>query len=49
MIKLEKPVRKFLTELIASGVAHHAIIVHGDCAQQLKQTAQQMRIEVLEL
>ncbi len=49
MVKLEKPVKEFLTELISSGVAHHAIIVHGDCVHQLEQTAKQMRIEVLEL
>jgi L-arabinose isomerase len=49
MVKLEKPVKEFLTELISSGVAHHSIIVHGDCVRQLEQTAKQMRIEVLEL
>ena len=49
MIKLAKPVKEFLKELISNGVAHHAIIVHGDCLNHLKQIAQQMRIEVLEL
>ncbi len=49
MVRLEKPVREFLEELIANGVAHHAVIVHGECAEQLKLAAQMMRLDVLEI
>ena len=49
MVKVNKPVKKYLEELIATGVAHHAIAVHGDCAAQLAKTAEHMRIEVVEL
>ena len=49
MIRLERPVRAFLEELLCHGVAHHAIIVHGDCTAQLRLAAQMMRIDVLEL
>ena len=49
MVRLEKPVRDFLKELIAAGVAHHAIVVHGNCVEELRKTAERMRIEVLEL
>ena len=49
MVRLEKPVKEFLEELIANGVAHHAVIVHGECTEQLKLAAQMMRLEVLEI
>jgi len=49
MVRLEKPVIGFLNELISAGVAHHAIVVHGNCVEELRKTAEQMRIEVLEL
>jgi L-arabinose isomerase len=49
MVRVEKPVREFLAELIRAGVAHHAIIVHGDCAAQLEQAAKLMRIEILKI
>ena len=49
MVKIDKPVKEFLEELIRVGVAHHAIAVHGDCAATLKRTAELMRIETVEL
>ncbi|MBE6389944.1 MAG: hypothetical protein E7043_07220 [Lentisphaerae bacterium] len=49
MIKVGKPVREYLKELISCGVAHHAIAVHGNCAEQLAKTAELMRIEVVEI
>ena len=49
MIRLEKPVEAFLKELIRTGVAHHAIAVHGDCAAALRRTGELMRLEVIEL
>ena len=49
MIKVEKPVRQYLEELIHAGVAHHAIAVHGNCAKQLEKAAELMRIEVLKI
>ena len=49
MVKLEKPVKQYLEELITAGVAHHAIAVHGDCADALKRTAELMRIETITL
>ena len=49
MEKVAKPVKEYLRELINTGVAHHAIAVHGDCVTQLKKSAANMRIEVVEL
>ena len=49
MVKLDRPVKDFLKDLISNGVAHHAIIVHGDCVRQLECAAEQMRIETLKL
>lgn len=49
MIKVDKPVKNYLKELISCGVAHHAIAVHGNCAEQLARTAEFMRIEVVEI
>lgn len=49
MVHVDKPVKDFLAELIGAGVAHHAIVVHGDCAEQLELTARNMRIEVLKI
>ena len=49
MLHVEKPVKQYISELIQAGVAHHAIIVHGDCAAKLEQTAKMMRIETLKL
>lgn len=49
MVRVEKPVREYLAELIATGVAHHAIAVHGDCAEKLAKTAEHMRIEVVRI
>ena len=49
MIRVGKEVRKYLRELINTGTAHHIIVVHGDCAEELKTTAQLMRIQTVEL
>jgi len=49
MVKVDKPVKEYLKELISAGVAHHAIAVHGDCAEQLAKTAEFMRIEVVRI
>jgi L-arabinose isomerase len=49
MVKVEKPVKQYLEELINYGVAHHAIAVHGDCTAALEKTAELMRIEVIKL
>ena len=49
MIRLEKPVQEYLRTLIRTGVAHHAIAVHGDCAEALRRTGELMRLEVIEL
>ena len=49
MIKVEKPVKTFLKELISAGVSHHAIAVHGNCVEQLRRVAELMKVEVLEI
>lgn len=49
MIQVEKPVCSYLQELISSGVAHHAIAVHGDCRNELKRWGEIMRLEILEI
>ena len=49
MIRVGKEVREYLRELINTGTAHHIIVVHGDCAEELKTTAQLMRIQTVEL
>ena len=49
MVRVEKPVKQYLEELISVGVAHHAIAVHGDCTAALERTAELMRIEVVKL
>ena len=49
MVRIDKPVKQFISELITAGVAHHAIVVHGDCAGELEATAKAMRIEVLKI
>ncbi len=49
MVKVDKPVKEYLEELISYGVAHHAIAVHGDCTAALEKTAELMRIEVIKL
>ena len=49
MIRVGKPVRTYLKELISLGVAHHAIVVHGNCVRELKLAADQMRIEAVEI
>lgn len=49
MVRVEKPVREYIRQLIEAGVAHHAIVVHGDCARELERTAEIMPIEVLKI
>ena len=45
MVRVDKPVQQFVRELIETGVAHHAIVVPGDCAAALQRTAQLLRID----
>ena len=49
MIRVGKDVREYLGELIHTGTAHHIIVVHGDCAEELKNTAELVRIQAVEL
>lgn len=49
MVKVDKPVKEFLRELIRTGVAHHAVAVHGDCVEELRRSAELMRIESVEI
>lgn len=44
VIKIEKPVKPFLTELIKEGFSHHCIIAYGDFSEQLCTIADFMRI-----
>ena len=49
MVRVEKPVRQYLEELVEAGVAHHAIVVHGNCVRQLELAAKLMRIDTLKI
>lgn len=47
MIKIETPVKDYIKSVLKHGVAHHLIVVHGQVAEELKKTAEFMRIEYL--
>ena len=45
MIEVETPVVDYVKSALRRVVAHHLIIVHGHIAEELKKTAELMRIE----
>ncbi|MFH1477731.1 MAG: hypothetical protein ABIH24_09625 [Verrucomicrobiota bacterium] len=47
MVKVETPVMDYIKSVLRHGVAHHLIVVHGHVAEELKKTAELMRIEHL--
>lgn len=47
MVKIASPVQEFLKNLIQHGVSHHAIVVHGHIAEELKMVADLMGVETL--
>jgi len=49
MIRVEKPVRQYLKEVIDTGSAHHIIVAHGDAVKSLEKTAELMRIECVRI
>jgi len=44
LVRVEKPVREMIAELERWGVAHHAIIVHGDVRAELVNLAKTLGI-----
>lgn len=49
MIKVETPVTDYIKSALKRGVAHHLIVVHDHIAEELKKTAELMRIEYFAL
>ncbi|OQA80667.1 MAG: L-arabinose isomerase [Lentisphaerae bacterium ADurb.Bin242] len=49
MIRVEKPVRQYLKEIIDTGSAHHIVVVHGNAVETLEKTAELMRIECVKI
>ena len=46
IVKIDKPVKQFLTELMHYGFSHHAIAIPGHVGKQLSWFARQLDIEV---
>ena len=47
MVKVKMPVMDYIKSVLKRGVAHHLVVVHGRVAEELKKTAELMRIENL--
>ncbi|MFC1454382.1 hypothetical protein ACFLQL_04285, partial [Verrucomicrobiota bacterium] len=47
VVKVDTPVVDYIKSVLKHGVAHHLIVVHGNVAEELKKTAELMRIESL--
>ena len=45
MVKVQSPVREYLTRVLEKGAAHHLIVAHGDVVEELLHAARRMRIE----
>lgn len=45
MVKVQSPVREYLTQVLEKGAAHHLIVAHGDAVKELLYAAKLMRIE----
>lgn len=45
MVRVQTPVREYLTNLIEKGVSHHVIVVHGHIGRDLEQIADLMGIQ----
>jgi len=47
LVRVETPVRKYLQTILEHGIAHHVIVVHGDCFERLQMVCDAMGIEKL--
>ena len=45
VVKVDTPVVDYIKSVLKKGVAHHLVVVHGNVAEELKKTAELMRIE----
>lgn len=45
LVKLERPVKEYVEQLVKSGFPHHSIVVVGDVRHQLEQLADLMGVE----
>ena len=48
-VKVERPVREVIEQIIEEGVPHHYSLVWADVAEELKQVCQLLHIPVIEL
>ena len=48
-VKVERPVREVIEQIIEEGVPHHYSLVWADVAEELKQVCQLLQIPVIEL
>ena len=48
-VKVERPVREVIEQIIEEGVPHHYSLVWADVAEELKQVCQLLNIPVIEL
>jgi L-arabinose isomerase len=49
LVRLQMPVREYLTRLVQQGAAHHVIVVHGSVATELERVAESMGVQTLVL
>ncbi len=47
LVRVETPVREYLQTILEHGIAHHVIVVHGDCFERLQMVCDAMGIEKL--
>ena len=47
LVRVERPVREYLAEVLARGVAHHAILIPGRLASDLEAVAANLGVDKL--
>jgi len=47
LVRVEMPVRDYLQTILEHGIAHHVIVVHGDCFERLQMVCDAMGMEKL--
>jgi L-arabinose isomerase len=47
LVRVQTPVREYLTRLVTQGAAHHVIVVHGSVTADLEQVADSMGVQKL--
>jgi len=48
-VRFDRPIKEHAEMLLKAGVPHHGMTVRGDCRQELRQLAEMMRMEVIEI